>query len=798
MKVLLSWLQEFFSETLTAQQVADALYRVGIEVESIDEMGKGLDKVVVAKIESATQHPNADKLTLCKVFNGTEVLDIVCGAKNFKVGDHVALAQIGAVLPGDFKIEKSKIRGEVSFGMLCSTDELGFEAPNNIGDPVGSHGDGIIILPQDSVPGTPLKSALKLDDAVLHLSLTPNRGDCFSILGVAIEVGAALNLKIKPPVKSLSMFQSIPMQVEIVDAEGCLKYSLQRIEGVSVGPSASLIATRLEKSGIRAVNNIVDLTNYMMLERGQPMHAFDADKVKGKIQIRRANEGEKIECLDEQTQVLNAKDLIIADEHGPLAIAGVMGGMRSAITMATKNIFLESAWFEPRTVRTTSRRLNLVSESSKRFERDIDPSTVTAVGMVTADMIEEHTNGKLIGGVDFDHNKTDPAKIRLTQINIQKILGIDIPNAGDYLSRLGFSLVKAGEGWSVEVPLRRPEIQREIDLIEEIARIHGYDNIPSKLPSLQIEPRVDSAFAAVEQLRQKVIAMGLSEARTYSFTSQDWAETFTDSTAPLIEVLNPLTPETSVMRNSLLPGLLESWKTNNSRQIPSIRLFEIGKTFAESANGAKESLKLAIVWGGVAQEKTWYDNRDREFNYYDAKGFLETLFKSYNVPPYAFSTEKLPGFLHPGQGVRISMAKKPIGVMGMIHPALIKTKDLPSPICVLEIDLELLLEMGNRKPKFASFSSFPKVERDLAMVMKKTVLYKDVLLEIDGLKVPFLTQTSLFDRFEGKNIPSDSASLAFRFVFQAQDKTLTDAEIEQAMGQIQTHLKAKFEASSRS
>ncbi len=628
MKVLLSWLQEFFSETLTAQQVADALYRVGIEVESIDEMGKGLDKVVVAKIESTQQHPNADKLTLCKVFNGTEILDIVCGAKNFKVGDHVALAQIGAVLPGDFKIEKSKIRGEVSFGMLCSTDELGFE----------THGDGIIILPQDSVPGTPLKTALKLDDAVLHLSLTPNRGDCFSILGVAIEVGAALNLKIKPPVKSLSMFQSIPMQVEIVDAEGCLKYSLQRIEGVSVGPSASLISTRLEKSGIRAVNNIVDLTNYMMLERGQPMHAFDADKVKGKIQIRRANDGEKIECLDEQTLTLNIKDLIIADEQGPIAIAGVMGGLRSAITSATKNIFLESAWFEPRTVRTTSRRLNLVSESSKRFERDIDPSTVTAVGMVTAEMIEEHTKGKVIGGVNFDHNKPDLTKIRLTQLNIQKILGIDVPNAGDYLSRLGFSLVKAGEGWSVEVPLRRPEIQREIDLIEEIARIHGYDNIPSKLPSLQIEPRVDSAFAAVEQLRQKVIAMGLSEARTYSFTSQDWAETFTDSTAPLIEVLNPLTPETSIMRNSLLPGLLECWKTNNSRQIPSLRLFEIGKTFAEGANGAKESLKLAIVWGGVAQEKTWYDNRTREFDYYDAKGFLETLFKSYNVPPYTLPT----------------------------------------------------------------------------------------------------------------------------------------------------------------
>lgn len=788
MKVLLSWLQEFFSDTLTAQQVADALYRVGIEVEEIDEMGKGLDHVVVARIDATKQHPNADKLTLCKVFNGNDTLDIVCGAKNFKVGDHVALAQIGAVLPGDFKIEKSKIRGEVSFGMLCSGDELGFDSGT----------DGILILNKETVPGTPLKSALKLDDAVLHLSLTPNRGDCFSILGIAIEVAAALNFKIKPPVKSLTMFQNIPMKVEVADTEACPKYTLQRIEGVTVKPSDALITQRLEKSGVRPVNNIVDLTNYLMLERGQPMHAFDADHVVGKIQIRRAKAGETIDCLDESKQTLNENDLVIADEQGPIAIAGVMGGMRSSITTSTKNILLESAMFDPRTVRTTSRRLNLISESSKRFEREIDPTTVTPVDMVAASMIEEHASGKLIGGVEFNHYIKDSKKIHLTQTNIQRILGIEIPNAGDYLSRLGFSLEKAGEGWSVEVPARRPEIQREIDLIEEIARIHGYDNIPSKLPTLQIEPRVESSFASIEQLRQKVIAMGLLESRTYSFTSQDWADTFIDSTAPLIEVMNPLTPETSVMRNSLLPGLLESWKTNQSRQIPGVRLFEIGKTFAESPHGAKETLKLAVVWGGAAQDKTWYDNRERQFNYYDAKGFLETLFNDYRVPNYTLSLENPPKFMHPGQSVRIIMAKKAVGFMGILHPSVHRNKDIPSPVCVLELELDLLLEMGNRKPKFQSFSSFPKVERDLAMVMKKSIHYKDVLTQIEGLKLPLLTQAYIFDRFEGKNIPEDSASLAFRFVFQSPERTLTDSEVETAMGQIQSHLKAKFEASSRS
>lgn len=788
MKVLLSWLQEFFSETLTAQMVADALYRVGVEVEHVDEMGQGLNNVVVAKIEATRPHPNADKLTLCKVFNGADTLDIVCGAKNFKVGDHVALAQIGAVLPGNFEIKRSKIRGEESFGMLCSADELGLNEKS----------DGIIILSQNMIPGTPLKNALRLDDAVLHLSLTPNRGDCFSMVGIAIEVGAALNLKVKPPAKSLSMFQNISLKVEMVDHEGCPKYSLLRIEGVCVGPSSEFIAQRLEKSGIRTVNNIVDITNYMMLERGQPMHAFDADCISGKIQVRRAQSGETIECLDTSKQILTTSDLVIADEQGPIAIAGVMGGLRCAITSSTKNILLESALFEPRSVRSTSRRLNLVSESSKRFERDIDPSMVTTVGLVTAEKIEELTQGKLMGGVDVGHHKVECKKIHLNQVHIQKILGMEIPNAGDYLSRLGFSLEKAGEGWVVEVPTRRPEIQREIDLIEEIARIHGYDHIPSKLPSIQVEPHVDSTFEDIEQLRQTIVAMGMAEARTYSFTSPHWAEIFADHKSSFIGVQNPLTPETSIMRNSLLPGLVEVWKTNHARQISGAKLFEIGKTFVESSQGAKETFKLGIVWGGLAQQKSWYHQHDRNFDYYDAKGCVEMIFKSYHVPAHSFSTENLPSYLHPGQSVRIMMAKKSVGFMGMLHPHICRTRDLPEPICVLELELDLLLEMGHRRPKFAPFSSFPKIERDLSMVMKKSVSYKDILDEVEGLKLPNLTQTSLFDRFEGQNIPEGFVSLAFRFVFQSLEKTLTDQEIEQTMKSIQNHLKAKFEASSRS
>lgn len=788
MKIVLSWLQEFFSETLTAKQVVDALYRVGIEVEHVEEMGQGLDGVIVAKIEEFKQHPNADKLSLCKVYTGTETLDIVCGAKNFKAGDHVALATVGAVLPGDFKIQKSKIRGEISNGMLCSAQELGF--------PDLSNGEGILILDLTTQPGQPLKEALKLGDAILHLGLTPNRGDCFSILGIAIEVAAALNFKMKPVSKSITTFNSISIPAEVADTQACSKYTLLKIEKITIKPSAPVIKQRLEKSGVRSINNIVDLTNYMMLERGQPMHAFDADKVKGKITVRRAMEGETLLCLDDQQQTLNAQDLVIADESGPIGIAGVMGGKNSAVTEETKNILLESALFDPQVIRTTSRRLNLISESSKRFEREIDPTTVLSTGMVTASMMEEHSGGKMLGGVDLDYLKLKNTKIQLKQETIERVLGINIPNGGEYLSRLGFSLEKMGDGWMVQVPARRPEIQREIDLVEEVARIHGYDNIPSTLPKVNVEPKLDSTFARVELLRQKIISLGLQEVRTYSFASKDVSSRFSGSTP--IRVDNPLTPESSTMRTSLLPGLLECWKTNASRQGLGVRIFEIGKTFEKQKEDFKESLKLGVVLAGNIEPKLWFRQKDRFASYYDGKGFLDALITQYRIPKYQLVADNIPSFLHPGQSVQIVIARKTVGYMGMIHPSICRELKLDSPICVLEMDLAMLLEMANRKAKFIDYSSYPKVERDLAFVIKKDIRYQDVVTEIQTLNLPHLIDTYVFDRFEGGNIAKDSVSLAYRFVFQSSEKTLTDQEVELSLGKISKHLKAKFEVSLRS
>lgn len=788
MKVVLSWLQEFFSEVLTAKQVSEALYRVGIEVEYIEEMGQGLDGVVVARIEEFKQHPNADKLSLCKIFNGTETIDVVCGAKNFKAGDHVALATVGAVLPGDFKIQKSKIRGEVSNGMLCSAKELGF--------PDLSNGEGILILDINAQPGQPLKDALKLNDAILHLALTPNRGDCFSILGIAIEVAAALNFKMKPASKSIATFQSISIPTEIIDTQACPKYTLLKIEQVTIKPSKNTIKQRLEKSGIRSINNVVDLVNYMMVERGQPMHAFDADKIKGKIQVRRAVDGETILCLDDQIQTLNAQDLVIADESGPIAIAGVMGGKHSAVSESTKNLLLESALFDAQTIRTTSRRLNLISESSKRFEREIDPTTVLSTGMITASFMEEHTGGKMLGGVDLDHNKLKNSKIQLKQETIDRVLGVNVPNAGEYLSRLGFSLEKMGDGWMVQVPPRRPEIQREIDLIEEVARIHGYDNIPSSLPKVNVEPKLDSTFARVELLRQKIISLGLQEVRTYSFASKEVSLRFSNSTPIAVE--NPLTPETSVMRTSLLPGLLECWRTNSSRQGLGLRVFEIGKTFEKQKEDFKESLKLGVVLAGNIEPKLWFRQKDRFASYYDGKGFLDALITQYRIPKYQLIADNVPDYLHPGQSVQIVIARKTVGFLGMIHPSMCRELNLEAPVCVLEMDLALLLEMASRKPKFIPYSSYPKIERDMAFVMKKDIRYQDVLSEIQNLALPNLIESYVFDKFEGGNIAKDSASLAYRFVFQSPEKTLTDQEVEQSLSKISSTLKAKFEASVRS
>jgi phenylalanyl-tRNA synthetase beta chain len=788
MKILLSWLNEFLSDNYTCQQVVDALFQVGIEVEYVEEMGKGLDNVIVARIDEFRKHPDADKLSLCKVFDGQSVLDIVCGAKNFKAGDHVALAQIGAVLPNGLKIQKSKIRGEVSFGMLCSKDELGMSGES----------DGILILDKSLEPGMPLKQALSLNDAVLHLSLTPNRGDCFSILGIAIEVAAALNVKVMPPIKSMSKLHSMMIPCEVVDSEVCPKYTLQKIEGVTVAPSSSMISQRLEKSGTKSLSNVVDVTNYLMLERGQPMHAFDADKIEGKIQVRFAKKGETIECLDDVTRHLEPEDLLIADERGPIGIAGIMGGKRTAISTSTKNVLLEGALFDPKTIRTTSRRLGLVTESSKRFEREVDPSSVLETAMMAASMIEETSQSKIIGGIDFDSLKLKAHKIHLTQKNIQTILGQAIPNAGDHLSRLGFTLEKMDDGWRVEVPYRRPEIQREIDLIEEVARIHGYTNLPSRLPSIQIEPKVDSTFSKVEGLRQKAIAFGLLETRLYSFTSKTWAKVFSKDEASWIHLQNPLTAEMSVMRNSLLPGLLDCWKFNSSRQCNGAAFFEIGKVFGKSEKDVREKLMISAMWAGTISKKTWSENSETKADYFHGKGFIEYLLEQYRVTNVTFDSKDLPDFLHAGKAAAITIGKRRIGYVGQLHPSLCRTMGLESDICIVEMEADMLLEMSLRKPKFAQFSSFPKVERDLALIFKKTVQYGQVREEIQKLNPSWMTQMEVFDRFDGKGIPVDSVSFAYRFTFQSPEKTLTDQEVESSMKSIADHLQAKFEAKVRS
>ena len=672
--------------------------------------------------------------------------------------------------------------------MLCSAKELGFADASN--------GEGIIILELTSQPGLPLKDALGLNDAVLHLSLTPNRGDCFSIIGVAVELAASLNFKMKPASKSLSTFQSISIPTEVVDTTVCTRYTLHKIQDIQVRPSSSLIKQRLEKSGVRSINNIVDFTNYMMLERGQPMHAFDADKVTGKIQVRMAKEGESILCLDGEKRDLLTTDLVIADDQGPIGIAGVMGGQNSSITNQTKNIFLESALFHPKNIRMTSRRLNLITESSKRFEREVDPTTVLSVAMFTAGLIEEFASGKIIGGVDFDHSKTKGHKINLTSEKIEQVLGIKIPNAGEYLSRLGFSLEKMGEGWMVEVPPRRPEILREIDLIEEVARIHGYNNIPSSMPIINNDSKVDSTFGRVESLRQRVIGLGLQEAKTYSFSSPKAAKIFSEDQT--IEIENPLTPEISVMRTSLLPGLLDCWKHNQAHQCEGVRLFEIGKTFFTQKDEIQESLKLAAVWAGNIEPKLWFRQTDRLATYYDGKGFLDSLLSQYRVPKYQLTADHLPSFLHPGQSVTITIARKDVGYLGMLHPSVCRELDLVSPICVLEMDLTLLLEMGSRKTKFVPFSSFPKIERDMAFIVPMDVKHENIVQEINHMKIPFLLDTYVFDRFKGGSIPKGSVSLAYRFVFHSSEKTLTDQEVEQATQKIANYLKAKFEATVRS
>lgn len=789
MKVLLKWLHEFLPSQPTAREVADALTSVGIEVSEVRYLAEGFEKVFVAEILEARKHPNADRLTLCRVTDGKDTCEIVCGASNFKVGDRAALAHVGTKLSNGMALKATKIRGVSSSGMLCSEAELG----------LSSESEGILILPKDAPVGKPLAEYLGRDDWLLTLDLTPNRGDCLSVTGVAREAAAALNISPKAPSGQGEGPADSPVRAVVKDPQGSPRYVLRLLESVQVAESPRWVKERLEACGVRAILNVVDVTNYVMLERGQPLHAFDRDKIVGSIEVRRAEEGEKILCLDGAERKLQAGDLVIADEHGPVAIAGVMGGARSAVSAETKSILLESAHFDPISVRRTAKRLNLRTESSHRFERWVDPASVWSASDRAVELFAKVAGAKPVAGIDVRAQKPVPRKLRMRQHEIERILGVDLKTSGEYLARLGLPVEKADQDWVVEIPSRRPDLEREIDLIEEVARIYGYDKVPSSLTPIDQAPHGNPTYDKVDAIRDFCRAEGFREIRGYSFADEKELETFSalHLGAP-IALLNPLVSEMTRMRQSLIPSLLRAWRTNQFRQSGGGRLFEVarvyGKGSGENKTPAREETYLGAVWGGEAIPGFW-GAKPRAADFFDAKGFLEGMAEQLGIRSLSFKAEGMPAYFHPGQSAAVFWRDQPVGALGKLHPRIVRQFEVKE-VVVLELQIDPMLPFLFETPRFKPYSSFPTVQRDLAFVFKSGVAWEEVQHQVRELKDPLLKHVELFDVYEGKGIPEGSRSLAFSLCFGA-DRTLTDPEIDASLDKVVKHLETIFGAKLR-
>jgi len=784
MKISLNWLREYVELPSSVDELAHLLTRAGVEVEGVLSLGAAIPKVVVAQINESTQHPNADRLSVCKVDDGSGVpRQIVCGAKNYKVGDKVPLALPGAVLPGDFKIKVGKLRGVESEGMLCSAEELGL--------PKGE--DGLLILPGDARVGASF-SELFPGDIVLDLEITPNRPDLLSHTGIAREVAALTGKELK--VVDVPVFAHTLGSAVEVKTERCPFYTVQAISGVTVGPSPEWLKRKLEAVGLRAINNIVDITNFVMLELGQPLHAFDAGKIDGAIQVRDAAEGEFFLALDGRTYKLAPGDIVIADGGKAVALGGVMGGEDSGVTAGTKNILLESAAFEPSSVRRTSRALGLLSDSSYRFERGVDRAGVGLASDRAVSLILE-----LAGGVAGELRVGAPAghtigagasaeKIRETVFvrtlplrheRVTALLGTDIPAIEINAILSGFGLRQSAEGW--DIPSYRQDLVREVDLVEEIARVVGMERIPSRLAAAPAVPgEADAVYDFQMDLRQKLVGQGMSEARTSTLVSEAmmWQD------APAIRLRNPLGEDQAFLRTSLLPGLLGAVERNIRHGARRIGLYEIGRTF--HAEGREETGVLAFVLTGETSASGTRGEKARALDWHDARGVFEAL-----VPaPIAF--RKIEPKAPLALAAEVFAGDVRLGALGQLAPSAARSLGANAPVLTAELSLGALRGLGVKRA-YRDISKFPAVTRDLALVCPLDLPYAEIENALRAAQEPLLECVEPFDLFvdpTGAKLPADRKSLAISLTFRTPERTLNGDEVNAACERLRQQLKAEL------
>lgn len=801
MIVTYNWLKEFVDCNLSPEELAHLLTMLGLEVEGMRTIGSDMDDIIVARVEEKNQHPNADKLSLCKVDNGREILSVVCGAQNFKAGDMVALAQVGAVLPGDFRIKKSKIRGEESCGMLCSERELGLSAES----------DGIMILDPQSRIGVPLFESLGLKDTIFEIGLTPNRADCLSVIGIAREIGAKLGTKVRYPVHSVPE-EGLPVEqtatVQVEDSVGCPRYTARFVSGCTIGPSPAWLVNRLTAVGMRSINNVVDITNYVLLEYGHPLHAFDFKLLAGgKIIVKRAGEGDAFTMLDGQERVLSPEDLTICDGEKPVALAGIMGGQNSEINDATTDILIESACFEPTMVRRTSKRLGIHTESSHRFERGADVGNLTRPLDRAAALMAELAGGRVSTGIlDVYPEPAAPRSITLRLERVNQMLGLELSTTEveSILLNLEFGVTVADDGlFSITVPTFRVDIEREIDLIEEIARLNGYENIPATMPRVRINSDRPSRRRALEsKVRDLLVSNGLSEIVNYSFINPSAIEKVLlgedDARRNMLPILNPLTEEQSVMRTSLLPGLLDVACRNASFRLMDLQLFEMRRIYlpVEGSELPDEPLHAAGLLTGARDQAGW--NRGRELvDFYDVKGIVENIVAALNLSDVSYIASRTESYYHPGKSCAAVAGGARFATMGELHPAVQETYGFDQPLYYFEIDLEKLVSLSSGTISVTAPPRFPDTFRDIAMLIDNELETGTVIDCIRSNRIKELGKVELFDVYTGSHVPDGQKSIAVRIRYCSQDRTLTDEEVNRLHQKVIENLKKKINVAVR-
>jgi len=798
MLISLNWLKQYIDlDGIEINEMENALTMIGQEVEKIDIVGGNLDKVVVAHLEEVKKHPNADSLTLCKVNNGKEILQIVCGATNHKTGDKVALAQVGARLKEDFTIKKGKIRGEESNGMLCSEDELG----------IGSDKDGIIILPEDAPIGVPFKDYLGINDTVFELEITPNRPDCLSHIGIARELSAYYGKELKYPeteIKSeISEKTSDNVKVSIEDSNLSRRYVTRILKNVTVKESPKWLKERIEAVGLRSINNIVDVSNFILMEMNHPNHVFDLDKIEGnEIKVKSAVKGDKLVTLDEQERELEDGDIVICDSKKILALGGVMGGLDSEVTDNTKNILLEVAQFNPQNVRKTSRRLTLSSDSSYRFERGIDVEDSIKVINRLANLIQEVAGGEILNGyVDV---YPVPHENKVAELNFERLnrfVGKVIPREKviEILRNLEIDVKDNGETLTLTAPSYRGDLELEQDYFEEVIRMYGFDNIENILPRVDINKNSTlDTTKLTDRVKTICASVGLKEVINYSFIPKDALQKlkFTGvSEDKLIDISNPITEDFVTMRPTLLYSLIKNAKDNMNRNVSNIRFFEVSRTFEKAEELAKEDIKVGIILAGE-NDKTLWNPKPVHYDFYDLKGIVEEIFSKLKFQSFSIKRSVQTEF-HPGRSADVFVGKEYIGSFGEIHPDVLENFGLDKKtVLVAEFNIELIKKYINKPFVYQGIVKYPAVPRDLALVMNENILVGDVLKTIEKIDKK-VEKVELFDIYQGIGVEPGKKSVAISILLRDDSKTLEEKEINDIIDKILAKMKKDYMAELR-